>query len=916
MSSKNRSSPRTVGRSAGASPGEGEPQAASRPIDQILESARALSRSPGAGARPLALASAPLDNVSWVDFTEVRFFLDPLEAPQGSAPPGYSVFTQEERQMLLDLAAAGIDARSYENDFYRPFREAIAAGVRDNILMFLHQSYHDVTIVEDTATGTLTASYVVGGQQKSEIHDIRRIVDLLVTRLPYQVLADLADSYFSIFFLSTSDLWAARMAFMSRVRIHFYEDPTSSGGYPSYQLSLLYGALNQSNVGPQWDERTDALWGRVAASLLAEFGEGEEELGADEEALTFQAPPPPATHPFQTFVAGEVNLGLRLVYRQEWRPLGTQRGEVVRTVPLGPKQTEKISTRVVRRTKVAKTSEDLKSTETTTETSDTRKDTSEIVDEASRSMKWNVNQEVEGGFNCGVWKIGGSTSFGIGGESAQSSRDTSTRLSETMQKMASKVRNESKVTVSTEFESTYEATSATEIQNPNDEIAVTYVYSKLQTQYEVLTRLAEVQDVVMVAEELPSPQDVGFEWVKQHDWIIARVLLDDSYRDALSSISQEVPQPALNSLMEDLLKARDKTIQHLGSFAAATGTVSATDIDFAEEAQRAFRATAREKLERLRRQYALDAKRHRLYQHIRENLLHYCRATWQQEDPQQRLLRYRRSGVRVPLDWHFEPQLGGEMPIDEFVETFGSDSEAGVAGTFRADPQGRFLPLADLVNPAGPIGFFGNYALFSLRPEYAGSSDLWPLLDVFKTPYTAHDDELGLTVVVDPLQKALTAQVAANPPSAQALEACWKDMLDHVPALQEAFLRAQALVASGEDPEAVAKLTAEASLRRFYAEYLFRRQQSRRFLVDTNNLVVDLVPGEGSALEPFKQAHRAIDVQKADGERERIEIENQRRTQLVAEGRLADPDVSRVVVVSDDGDLGAAVLGLARDGEA
>lgn len=62
-------------------------------------------------------------------------------------------------------------------------------------------------------------------------------------------------------------------------------------------------------------------------------------------------------YPFNLYRRGTWNIGLRLIYRQEWKPLGNQRGELVRTLPLGPKQIEKISTKTVKRNKINQTSE-------------------------------------------------------------------------------------------------------------------------------------------------------------------------------------------------------------------------------------------------------------------------------------------------------------------------------------------------------------------------------------------------------------------------------------------------------------------------------------------------------------------------------------------------------------------------------
>jgi exonuclease V gamma subunit len=83
-----------------------------------------------------------------------------------------------------------------------------------------------------------------------------------------------------------------------------------------------------------------------------------------------------------------------------------------------------------------------------------------------------------------------------------------------------------------------------------------------------------------------------------------------------------------------------------------------------------------------------------------------------------------------------------------------------------------------------------------------------------------------------------------------------------------------------------------------YAEYLFRKEMSRRFLVDSDNLLIDIEPGTGSALEPFKLAHRSVDVSRAMAERDRLLLENERRRALLAEQRLGDPDIERVTMIN------------------
>jgi len=894
-----------------------------------------------ATAKSLLQAADELDNAAWVDFSEIRFFLEPAATP----PTGLSLFvplTAEEIEMMREIDSAGGDSRNYQEQFYSPFKQEVAYGVRDHIYSSNLRHYITSpawTVNEDPESGVITAKYNYNEPGKitpDKIWDVPKIVQSLFDRLAYQDLADLADSYFSIWFLSTSDLWAVKQAFFTRIKLHFYE------GYEWYKLDLLYD--NFATSLSWYPDMVGEIWATLKEKLINEFGAGSEDIGALQDAFTFQPSIPPSEFPFMTFPANDINLGLRLVYRQEWRPLGIQRGEVVRTIPLGPKQSEKVSTKIVRRSKVTRTSESLKSTEATTETSDTAKDSSEIVDEASSAMNWNVNLEVEGSYNTGMYHVGGKLSSGLAGESAESSKETSAHLSETMRKVANKVRTETKVVVSTEFEETFEATSASEIQNPNDEIAITYVFSKLQRQYEILTQLAEVQDVIMVAEDLPRPGDIDFDWVKKHDWIIAKVLLDDSFRDALSSISQEAGQPDMKKIADDLHTTQTETIKHLGTF-AATAQVTATNIDFAVESQKGYLSTAKEQLERLRQNYLLDAKRYRLYEHIRENILHYQRAIWQHEDPQQRQLRYRKRGMTVPLQWWFQPDIGEPMSIGEFE----NDSESGIKGDFVANMLGRMLPITDLINPAGPIAFYGNYAVYYMRPEYAKDSDIMPLLEIFKSPYVYNGE------LMDPVQKNFEEQCDSDTVSEKTIGQCQEEMIAYLPELQQKYQQAKAETDSGRDPQAIDKflkdyqtfkdfydkyllwkvaqcwedmmdyvpdlrlkylkaqkalpddkketsafdLLKDKTFKDFYPEYLFRKEQTRRFLVDTNCLMIDLLPGEGSALEPFKQMHRAIDVLKAEQERMKMSLDNERRKKLIKAHKYGDPDIEKVVVVSD-----------------
>ena len=872
------------------------------------------------------------------------------------------------------------------------------------------------------------------------------------------------------------------------------------------------------------------------------------------------------------FDPGSVNFGIRLGYRQEWRCLGNQRGEIVKTIPLGPHQKEKVSTRMVRRRMVTQTSESAKSFETTTESSETTKDSAEVLSEATAKLKGHL--DFNASVNFGTNKIGGSAGLkgGISGEMSRKSRATCSHLSEVMQKTASRMRNETKIAVSTESEATFETTRASEIENPNEEIAITYVYSKLQRQYEVFTGLAESQHVVFVA--LPMPTKVDYDWVRRHDWILAKALLDDSFRDALGIVSGEPPPEAEEDGEPPVPRTDTEVYETLAGEGSKLSSLSLAGTDISQESTR-FREAVKAERERRRALRVREYKLKRLYHHIEDNILHYMRAIWAQEDPEQRLLRLRERGIQIPRNWGFVGQCGAlqssdnelglpvgqvlahvierelhppspedhaaadavelqEVERDVLAErdatleaesariradaddaiarldletakaeavsdleqairdevalersselaTLRPELEAGLPGVAAAcaqridtwnatkaalapaygraydpdhlgtmmhvlvelnawvlgalnnaahlavvgwhqlllaqipplreaiaeanrlaklaermaalaaavteDPEairevaarvgarkqavhdevqrehdrrvaeieiernitivreraaivaryaaelerkltwvrnklaferrqaftldgdfvpveGSEVPLADLIDSAGPIGFHGNYAIYLLRPEVA-ASDLLDILTILQTPYLRYASADREPELVDPFLKSLIEQHEGVTPPASLRE----EMIDYVPRLRQRHRQAVR-----EDDEARrsfvvrdsavdALMADDAVFAAHYAEYLFRKDLTRRFPVDTNNVLVDIELGRGTALEPFKNAHRGLDVLRAQEERDRLSLENERMRALLSRGELGVqywPEPHRVVMMPAD----------------
>lgn len=578
--------------------------------------------------------------------------------------------------------------------------------------------------------------------------------------------------------------------------------------------------------------------------------------------------------------------------------------------------------------------------------------------------------------------------------SENKSKNTSNSLSESMQKTASKIKTESKVIISTESESSFEENTSSEIQNPNEEIPITYVYSKLQRQYEIFTQLAEAHNIVMVPEHVPDPKDINSSWIRKHDWIIAKVLLDDSHREILNSISSEVESStdalvALTGINETNLTS---TITHLGTLASNASGVSLSNIDLISESQKRYTESVKELIERQKEKMILEYKKCRLAQHIRDNILHYCRAIWDQEDPEQRILRYRKINHKIPTNYTFVGTVGdtaNDWDIDILLENIANCSPEptpGSTGTtpgtiieldgwFQSVPGSEEIELADLLKPWGPIGYVGNYAMFNMRPDVI-TEDMFTMLQILKTPYLYYKDaNPENAVLVDPTLKRYIKNFEGKPKNEDEK----KEMVQYLSELKVKYLKAKI---ADEIPQVevdeISKLDAEVELKAkiaeekanaetdptkkaeavekadearktadavkvvldaaiakvkavtnffadknddgsdlsddenhfkpnsksnltgipYYAEYKFRKDTSRRFLVDTNNLVLDIMPGDGSVLENFKLAHRAIDVSKAVTENEKIRLENKRRSKLIEQGNYEDPDIEKKIIVA------------------
>jgi hypothetical protein len=671
-----------------------------------------------AEAGELDLVSIGSDELKYQDFTEIRAALD-LRPREAESTPRLVWVTRPETDTINAL-----QSRDYEA-FYLRFKLEVQAGIwssLSNVLATLPGSLwqdgscYTVVREADASTRKIRQRTTDDRGQTVDIghdrtYDAAPATDILLLHLDGDILADFAHIYFGVRSCHSPDAYFLKEEFFTVIR-RFWTSAQSLTSEYGGDLPALLRMAQRAVPMPAQAPLLKQDWTNLRQRLVDRYGEEGRNAAGLLDRGAHRTDVGSADWPFSPFPAGAVNLGLRVVYRQAWRHVGAKRGELIRTVTLGSDGAEQESGSVPppdARRGCARTSHVA---ETTVAGGQSAPNLDEVMNGITRAtanvMKWPL--DFDGSVHTGLSYL--SAKGDIESECRESSRDISLQLAE----IARKVASESGPRMSSPSndvapDGSSPSSLSGDVEKLEDQDTTALVYSELRNLYEVLTRPAEIQNVVLVAEKLPAPADINRSWVRRHDWILRQVLLDESFRDALETIGAE------NS----------------------------------EEGDRSGRDAE------------VESKRNRLYDHVRANIFHYQQAIWRQEDPQHRSLRYRKSGKKMPLEWQFELEAGSNLTIDELGERLAATS---VDGHFAAYSGGREADLDRLIDPAGLLGYHGNYAVYRMRPE-VGAADLFSMLHFFKSPYLRHNPETGKPVVDDPAKMRLCDSIAAEPDAAE-----------------------------------------------------------------------------------------------------------------------------------------------------
>lgn len=618
-----------------------------------------------------------------------------------------------------------------------------------------------------------------------------------------------------------------------------------------------------------------------------------------------------------------INFGLMNTFRQKWEPISYQAGKLVKTIPLSPKEERKYSVKTTQAVKVTRKQAQKNNESLHQEINTTSRAESEIVAKAHDKSNFNMSVKLD------YSRLSSEVAFGK--EATKESSQTKKDFREAVIKAAQEFKEERSFEIDTEETDSSEYTESGTITNPNDELSVTYLFYELQRRYRISEQLYRVMPVVLVAQEVPSPDQISEAWIVAHDWILNRALLDDSFRPTLQSLAQRnvgddfairelrknlrQQRTLVNNLQVEFSKMRtivENKYQYLQEntrnrideehdkrfykwwwwwgredgrneppdpeMAKAMEQAAADDHKHAvEQAERLSLSVQREvnALHQLTADYNAAMREHldritqtrRLITHIKENILYYMQAIWSMEPPDQRFMRLYK--VQVP---HFEADrtcVIQDLPAEDFFAQFRKDGKKKHTGWI----SGKLKRTAD-GSPEVSYKQLIEVADLDTLLGFKGNYMIFPLKE----------------------HNALTELMAA-PYIDEAFGAMDPDELSNI-SLEEFSKYICCLY--NEDHEEYERLKGMLIpwLEKLLADPL---RNGDEVIIPTGSLFIEMLPSDKSLLEDFKLKHREWDVYKVQAEVRKMELENIRYAARLLHKEREDPDIDKKIVVNGNG---------------
>jgi hypothetical protein len=624
---------------------------------------------------------------------------------------------------------------------------------------------------------------------------------------------------------------------------------------------------------------------------------------------------------FDVFTKNSVNFGILVTYRQQWVPGNYQVGDLVSTIPLAPKEVRRYTTKnIVKKTRAKKELDDSLRTQRT-ERDNTERVDREIVKKAQQKTDFHITADESFGSDKTPWKINSSQSSdtNAGTQSEQIKKE----FRENVLKSAQEYRQEHRTEIETTSSDERETTSYQEIQNPNEELTVTYMFYELQRTYQVSEKIHALTPVVLVANDVPGPNEITDAWLTENGWILNRVILDDSFRPALEYLTKSFVGAEINiGILEDNAIAQrnlvdtltqqlnlenqvvasgeqgvKQAIMSLAGSEAAQGiltvvksvfdplgitgkpdtgipTAAQTMLDYAKDSlDRADKERARLQDQLQLAVTALQAAVDKLASAVKEHYDHLAEVDRLRLHIKENILYYMQAiWNHEPPDQRYFRLYNLDVPVLtanmintsvqlQAIEQTVLDTVSAFTGTLPMPANFSFgtQKLADIADLNNLLGYKGNFMMFPLIQNNYLTLHMMQDYIEVGEEITVRDPDEFGDYTIDDLQ---------------ALATCIYQT-------------------SSDQFEKVKDQITQAMINRLTSS----RADTDTVIVPTSSLYVEALVGTHPLLEDFKLIHRALDVKKVQAEVRHAELENIRLAARALKGKDEDPDIDKNIVI-------------------
>jgi hypothetical protein len=631
---------------------------------------------------------------------------------------------------------------------------------------------------------------------------------------------------------------------------------------------------------------------------------------------------------FDVFARDSINFGIMVTYRQTWEPLNYQVGDLVSTIPLAPKEVRRYTTKTVtKKTRAVKEVEDNLQTRKA-EASDTSRVDAEIVQKAQNKTNFNITaHESIGGEGYDV-----DSTQNAGGEQAKQSEQTKKDFRESVLKSAQEYKQQHRMEIDTSESQETEETTFHEIQNPNDELAVTYLFYELQRTYKISERIHQLTPVILVANDVPAPDEIGDAWLIAYDWVLRRVILDDSFKAALDYLTKSFEGAEINiRILESNAEAQKAVVDSLNQQIRAQSQILDADQQAVLDAVRGLGSSEQQQgmfdiVKRIFDPIGITGSSDTGAVSAAQAMVDYAKETRDRADREKaRLLSQLELAITAlqtavdKLSTSVKEHYDNVAAIDRLRVHVKENILYYMQAIWSHEPPDqRFFRLYNIDVPivtADTAGLPVNV--------YSGVDDLWDILQEWYTWSATVPIPDNVSVTTKKLVEVAELDTVLGYKGNYMVFALKENNYITLHMMQDYLELGDELIV--RDPDDVANFTVDDIQELATCLYsrdpdTFRKHQDQikqmfidrlssprsaddLVIVPTTSLYIEALVGTHPLLEDFKLIHRALDVKKVQAEVRHAELENVRLAARALKGEYEDPDIEKKIVIENGGRL-------------